>query len=243
LAVTADQLNSGTYRGRSIEVEGTLVSVDSHQGQYELILRNGDQSFRALGAENLRLDPGTFETGSRLRLRGIATSLFEFTHGIYPFVVVTDRVQVVSAPPWWSPRHVIGLVLACIALFVCIQLMLHRLQRWHMRSVLQEREQLAFEMHDTLAQSFTGIAYQLEAASIERRGERWIQMHIHNALKLVHMSHKEASRTIAALRPQYRDAASILDALKESAERLSDGGFQDVNTWSSSCESQNARRR
>src|SRR5258708_29494864 len=55
-------------------------------------------------------------------------------------------------------------------------------------------------------------------------------MYIDNALKLVHNSHKEASRTIGALRPQNRDAASILDSLKESAERLSDGGFLHITT-------------
>jgi signal transduction histidine kinase len=95
-----------------------------------------------------------------------------------------------------------------------------------MRSVLMEREELAFEIHDTLAQSFTGIAYQLQAASMERSGLTKVQTHIQNALQLVQMSHKEASRTIAALRPQLRDAAGILTALKESAERVSDGSVR-----------------
>jgi signal transduction histidine kinase len=47
---------------------------------------------------------------------------------------------------------------------------------------------------------------------------------------MVHLSHKEASRTIDALRPQYRDAAALLSALKESAERLSDGGGLSIST-------------
>src|ERR1019366_6066745 len=128
-------------------------------------------------------------------------------------------VEVVHGPPWWSTRHVLWLLLAVSAVFVVAQFLLHRLQQWHMRSVLREREQLAFEMHDTLAQSFTGIAYQLQAASHEKRGEDRVQAHIHNALKMVHLSHKEASRTIASLRPQYRDAAAIVSSLKETAER------------------------
>ena len=56
------------------------------------------------------------------------------------------------------------------------------------------------------------------------------QAHIRNALEMVHASHREASRTIAALRPQYRDAAGILSALKASAERLSDGGGLVITT-------------
>jgi len=103
-------------------------------------------------------------------------------------------------------------------------------QRWHIRSVLKEREELALEMHDTLAQSFTGIAYQLQAASLEHRGVDKVQAHIRNAIQMVKMSHKEASRTIAALRPQYQDATGILNALKEAAERLSDGGSLRITT-------------
>ena len=85
-------------------------------------------------------------------------------------------------------------------------------------------------MHDTLAQSFTGIAYQLQAASLERRGVDKVQAHIRNAIQMVQLSHKEASRTIAALRPQYQDATGILNALKEAAERLSDGGSLRITT-------------
>ena len=223
LLVTASQLTGGTYRGRSIEVEGTLVSATSGASGYELVLQDGNQSFRATGAKDFGLDPSELEPGSRVRLKGIATSLSDFTKDLYPFAVVTERIDLVSPPPWWSPAHLIWLTLIGLAIFICAQLMMNRLQKWHIRSVLKEREELALEMHDTLAQSFTGIAYQLQAASIERRGVDKVQAHIRNALTMVQMSHKEASRTIAALRPQYRDATGILTSLKEVAERLSDG--------------------
>jgi len=226
LFVTASQLTSGTYRGRSIEVEGDLISATSHTGGYEFILRDGSQYFRATGSSDLALDSGEFKLGSRVRLKGIATSLSEFTNDIYPFDVVTERVDLIRRPPWRSPVHVLWLTLTCIALFIGAQVLLHGLQKWHMRSVLMEREELAFEIHDTLAQSFTGIAYQLQAASMERSGLTKVQTHIQNALQLVQMSHKEASRTIAALRPQLRDAGGILTALKESAERVSDGSVR-----------------
>jgi signal transduction histidine kinase len=230
LAVTANQLTSGTYRGRSIEVEGVLKSAWVRPGGYDLVLQDGGLTFRATGSKDFQFDVSSLVVGSRLRLRGAATSLFEFTNGIYPFAVITDRVELVSSPPWWSPRRALLLGLLGIGVVLFAQFLLHRAQKWHMRSVLREREQLAFEMHDTLAQSFTGIAYQLQAASIERRGEGMMQTHIRNALEMVHVSHREASRTIAALRPQYRDAAGILAALKESGERLSDGGSLIITT-------------
>lgn len=230
LFVTASQLTGGTYRGRSIEVEGNLISATSAGDGYELILQDGNQYFRATGSSDFRVDPAELKVGSRLRLRGIATSLPQFTGDLYPFAVVTERIDVVSAPPWWSPQHVLWFIVACIALLILTQLVIHRLQKWHLRSVLREREELALEMHDTLAQSFTGIAYQLQAASLEQRGVDKVQAHIRNAIQMVQMSHKEASRTIAALRPQYRDSAGILNALKEAAERLSNGGNLRITT-------------
>jgi signal transduction histidine kinase len=207
-------------------VEGTVVSATSKASGYELVLQDGNQYFRATGHRDFRLNPEELVPGSRVRLQGLATSLSEFTNDLYPFAVVTERIDLVSPPPWWSPTHLAWLALISIALIICAQLFMHKLQTWHMRSVLKEREELALEMHDTLAQSFTGIAYQLQAASTEQRGPDKVQAHVQHALQMVQMSHKEASRTIAALRPQYRDATGILTALKEVAERLSDGAVR-----------------
>lgn len=229
LAVTAMQLTAA-YRGESIEVEGLVLSRSISGGRPELILRDGMQTFRALicgnsaGSENI-------VPGSRVRLRGTAAALPDLTHGIYPFTVIADQVQLLSPPSWWSPIHIAMLVFAAFGLLLAIQWLLYSLQRWHMRSVLREREQLAFEMHDTLAQSFTGIAYQLQAARAERNGESAVQAHLENALKMVKMSHRDASETIASLRPQHRDPPGILNALKQSAERLSTAG--DLNIFTS----------
>lgn len=223
LAVTASQLTS-LYRGEFIEVEGTVLSQSSADGKPELILRDGMQMFQALLYENHGTGPQNFAPGSRVRLRGTAIALPGYTHGLYPFTVIAYHVQLLSPPPWWSPTHIALLALGALGLWLAILWLLHKIQRWHMRSVLQEREQLAFEMHDTLAQSFTGVAYQLQAARAERNGQSAVQAHLENALNMVKVSHREASQTIASLRPQHRDPPGILNALKQSAERLSSAG-------------------
>jgi signal transduction histidine kinase len=230
LAVNADELTGGTYRGRFIELEATLISADTTSEGYQLLLRDRETTFSAVGSNDFHLEANRLRPGSRLRLQGTATSLSEFTHDLYPFIVVVNRVDVIAPPPWWSPEHIALAIAAIVALFLGAQFLLHRMQQWHLRAILKEREQLAYEMHDTLSQSFTGIAYQLEAANLERRGESQIRQHIQNALRMVHLSHREASRTIAALRPQFRDAAAILAALRSSALRMSDGGALAITT-------------
>jgi signal transduction histidine kinase len=222
LAVTASELTSGVYRGRTISIEGTLVNVNAQPSGYQLVLQDHDHQFCAIGLRDFPRRAAELEPGSRLRLLGTATSISRFTNDVYPFAVIVDHFEVLASPPWWSLRHILLLVLLAGALFLTAQLGLHRLQQWHLSSLLEEREQLAFEMHDSLAQNFTGIAYQLQAANQEKRGESFVRAHIAHALEMVQLCHKEASRTIAALRPQYRDAAAILTALRQSGERLSD---------------------
>ena len=224
--VTAAQLTNGAYRGRYISVVGTLISATQSATGYQLVLKDGDQVFNAVGANDFQLDPTRLEPGSRLRVRGNSTSLDQFTHRIYPFTVIAEYVEVMSAPPWWSLTHVMWVLFGLVLVFAVTHVLISRVREWHMQSILHEREQLAFEMHDTLAQSFTGIAYQLEAASMERRGVDQIRQHVKNALHMVSSSHREASRTIASLRPQYRDAGNIADALGELAERVSDGSVR-----------------
>jgi signal transduction histidine kinase len=225
-AVSAVQLTNGVYRGRYISVEGTLLSVEQNSSGYQLVLSDAGQIFNVIGSYSFQFDPSKLELGSRLQVRGNSTSLDQFTHGNYPFTVIAAHVEAISAPPWWSLTHVLCLLAGFLVLFALAQLLLNRVREWHMKSILREREQLAFEMHDTLAQSFTGIAYQLQAAGMERRGMEQVRQHIQNALHMVHLSHREASRTISSLRPQYRESADIASALGELANRLSDGSVR-----------------
>jgi signal transduction histidine kinase len=229
LAVTATQLTAN-YRGQWVEVEGTVLSEKDGEGPLELILQDQRQIFRALVYGSSLVKTAHFAPGSRVRLRGSATSALQLSNGMYPFTMVADKVELVSPPPWWSPAHIVLLVIGVIAVLLALQWLLHQIQRWQMRAMLREREELAYEVHDTLAQSFTGIAYQLQAARAERRGDGAVQEHIESALRLVSMSHREASRTIAALRPQHHDAPGILAALRQSAERLSAGGSLAIRT-------------
>ncbi|NUQ27323.1 MAG: histidine kinase, partial [Acidobacteriaceae bacterium] len=161
LAVNADELTGGTYRGRFIELEATLISANTTSEGYQLLLRDRETTFSAVGSNDFHLEANSLRPGSRLRLQGTATSLSEFTHDLYPFIMVVNRVDVIAPPPWWSPEHIALAIATIVALFLGAQFLVHRMQQWHLRAILKEREQLAYEMHDTLSQSFTGIAYQL----------------------------------------------------------------------------------
>ncbi|HSK95534.1 MAG TPA: sensor histidine kinase, partial [Euzebyales bacterium] len=87
--------------------------------------------------------------------------------------------------------------------------------------VLDERQRLAREIHDTLAQGLTGIITQLEAASraTERPAER--DRHIDTATRLARESLTEARRSVRALHPEPLDNARLPEALAVVGERRS----------------------
>lgn len=80
--------------------------------------------------------------------------------------------------------------------------------------VHEERRRLAREIHDTLAQDFTGIVTQLQAAERARAGddqEGWTH-HLGNALHLARGGLDEARRSVGAMTPAPLQAATLPDA-------------------------------
>ncbi|GIE77511.1 hypothetical protein Aph02nite_34610 [Actinoplanes philippinensis] len=82
----------------------------------------------------------------------------------------------------------------------------------HEAGVHNERQRMAGEIHDVLAQGLTGIVTQLEAAEAHP-GER--ERHLTAAKRLARESLAEARRSVQALRPQHLDAARLPEALDE----------------------------
>ncbi|WP_245566043.1 sensor histidine kinase [Thermocrispum municipale] len=87
--------------------------------------------------------------------------------------------------------------------------------------MLDERQRLASEIHDTLAQGFTGIITQLQAA--EQAADdpvRW-RRHLDTAAALARENLAEARRSVQALTPQALDKAPLPEALQDLTERWS----------------------
>ncbi len=86
--------------------------------------------------------------------------------------------------------------------------------------ILQERQRLAQEIHDTLAQGFTSIVMQLEAAEESLPVEaNPVRGHIDQARDTARASLAEARRLVQALRPSPLVQASLVEALKRVVER------------------------
>src|SRR6202140_5199739 len=83
-------------------------------------------------------------------------------------------------------------------------------------AVFEERNRMARDLHDTLAQGFTGVIIQLEAAedSISRGHQKEADKHLHRAASLARQSLSEARRSAHALRPDALERDNLWEALK-----------------------------
>jgi PAS domain S-box-containing protein len=83
-------------------------------------------------------------------------------------------------------------------------------------AILKERTRMARDIHDTLAQGFTGVIIQMEAAeeALLEQDPQHAMGHVRRARELARDSLGEARRSVHALRPQALEKAGFADALK-----------------------------
>lgn len=226
VSVTASQAATGKYDAMFIEVSGRLVGKEQGPGSTHIFqLEDGSQSFRAI------MNPGRSEflfdrvkLGSILRLRGVCVVDTALTQTLTPFVLLlrsNEDLQIITGPPWWSTGHVIAILIATLLLALVGVILYHRMEHWRLRAIFEERSRLAHEMHDTLAQSFAGIGYQLQAIRNQLpEGMGTLHQQLELASDLVSHSHEEARRSIAALRSETLESEDLLPALERCARSM-----------------------
>jgi signal transduction histidine kinase len=95
-------------------------------------------------------------------------------------------------------------------------------------AIVAERTRFARDIHDTLAQGFTGIMMQLNAAEQRLQGDSAdARAHIEKARQLATESLEEARRSVSALRADTHSNGTLLDAMEQIGRKLtSDSGVQ-----------------
>lgn len=87
--------------------------------------------------------------------------------------------------------------------------------------ILEERQRLAREIHDTLAQGFTSIVMHLEAAEGSLSGDpETLQNHIDRARSTARDSLDQARRVVQDLRPDLLEKGTLPDAIERTASRF-----------------------
>ena len=172
--------------GNFLSLQGKVKSATDD----ELELSDGENTiFVMIGAARDRLGDMP-EVGSVVEATGLCWSEFHnnYESDIYPaFLRFTlyphdaGDIRVIASPPWWTPFRLAALVLllaALLAVSFAWNLAVNRKAERRGRELyeerashaiaekkVEERTRLAVELHDSLSQTLTGIAMQLEVGN------------------------------------------------------------------------------
>jgi signal transduction histidine kinase len=231
LSVTPWQAASGAYDARFIEIQGHLMhEVHSENGFQVLDLTEGGEAFRALYPDRYGQALHKLRVNSLVRLRGVCVLGKVYTQDLIPFLIFlrsSDDVQVLQGPPWWTPWHLAFVAFFTVLLACSIQLSYFRFRQWQKDAISRERERIAHDIHDTMAQSFAGIGYQIQGlrtsvirnASVSREE---IAHELASTSDLVSRCHADASHTIEMLgAASTEEAGDLLWMLAERTYELS----------------------
>jgi signal transduction histidine kinase len=187
LRVTAYGCNVAASVTNLVTQQTAWIAFGEHfcvmSGRFGLRTLNANAKWR-----NIRVEPATSNDYYDLK-----------QHAAY-----VEHPVIVNGPPWWTPWHVGMLFTGVLTAALLAQLFYFRFKSWKTNTINRERERLAHEIHDTMAQGFAGIGYQLQgirtsiirAESLDARN---IADQLNVAYQLVRSCHEEASRTIAIL--------------------------------------------
>lgn len=227
--ITADEAATGDEDGRLVVLQGTLVrKLTASAKEMVLELEARGEVFRAIAeTDNYDGELTRLKPGSELQLTGVVRSDPGFA-GDSAFAVLLSPSQgalrVTREAPWWTPTHILSMTALFVALAVGGVMIYNEVKHQYLLHVLEERELLAHDMHDTVAQSFAGIGFQLRAVEDMLVLGKQPNQQLARAQAMARESHEELRRSITTLRSQVASLSNLAAALKACAERLVEGG-------------------
>lgn len=140
----------------------------------------------------------------------------------------------------WNRHHwlaVSGIVSLVLLIFLLLKLVFTHRRRYKAEqnlrlsesskhtAVMEERNRMARDMHDTLAPGFTGIIVQLQAAehAFANGYNDQANEHVHRAGDIARQSLGEVRRSLKALRSSALEQGSLLTALDTSIKEMTAG--------------------
>src|SRR4029450_11287495 len=186
--------------------------------------------------------PEPWDLGSTVRVTGVCrVPLDSMHHQSFGFEAVNFQVhlrspadvEIISSPPWWT-RERVGIVLlivftvllAAVGWAATLQSRVHRQtkmieEKAERHAVLEERNRIARDLHDTLTQSLAGGALQLEGIRGQLQGaSAAVREQFSVAVNMLRHSLAEARRSVMNLRALGLEESDLLHALEETTRSL-----------------------
>ena len=241
-------LVAGGEDARLVTTEGVLESVSEKNGRAVLMVRAGPLIVPAEIPVGMTALP-TMIPGSRVKLTGVCQvelgSRRKFAAVYRPesarlLLRSIEDVKVVEQASWWTVRRLAYALSAMLVVLIIAMIWASGLQSRNQRlkkEILarqeaeaevrrreEERKILATDLHDSLEQSLTGVALQLQAAGKQSDNE-----HLELAKRLLKHSREEVHRAVRDLREPFDGELDLGAALAGLIKRSSAGSAVDFS--------------
>jgi signal transduction histidine kinase len=237
------------YDSDLVECEAVIQEQWPALDGCRLKLSDGDTEFPAvlrLTNHNDNVFPQRWLPGARVRVAGIC-SVGVLSKSLAPGTMEPQLFQiqlrspadmvVLQPPSWWTSQHVAWLLGAAALMLLLAVGVIVWISRRHLRqqaiermkseaefsAVWNERNRMAREMHDTLAQGLSAISMQLEVVKRELSPEAKAREPLEVARSLARANMTEARNAIWNVRAQVLETGDLATALDDILRTLTEG--------------------
>ncbi|MDQ8181026.1 sensor histidine kinase [Pelagicoccus sp. SDUM812005] len=228
-----------------IRLTATLLEVQRYPESIELTLQGLGTTVRASLISHAELDSlPDWRPGSTVSVSGIATvgegetiplNGLWWSESLHLLLRSPSDLTILTPAPWWTPQRIAyglaGVLLLAIATIALIVLFSRRRLREQKQqramaesefsAILTERNRVAREIHDTLAQNIGAISVHLELVRPDVRDlKEDAQKHIQTAHKLARTALTDARDSIWNMRSQVLEKHDLGGALERIALQL-----------------------
>jgi len=244
-----DQIDP-SFHGKVIRTSGTIIDMPTRESgrDFAILKDNGRTILLDLSSAKQVMDDVAI--GYRVDVTGVCMANrepsalpqqhFQRVNGITLVVRDPKDVVVVSHPPWWTPQRLTVLVAVLLLVLVLIFIWNRLLQRVidrksrqllhehtaHIKAALrvEERTNLAVELHDSLSQNLSGVACQIAATKgTLPDGAEETSRHLSTAERMLLSCRTELRRCLWDLRENAISEKNFADAVRKTLDPVSVG--------------------
>jgi signal transduction histidine kinase len=235
------------HNGALVELDGRILSQSSTAEGCRLELAAGSNRFTALWpGQDEKSTPTTWQPGAVVRAIGICIVASE-APGILPgrlpsyslklILRSPADIQILRPGPWWTAARTAWVLGTAVGVLLLVLLGLFSLARQRLRqqalermkaetefaAIFNERNRIARELHDTLAQGLGSISLHLDVAKEQReRAPEQAARHLDIAHLTAQESLTEVRNSISNMRSHILENATLAEAVQQILRKLTE---------------------
>jgi len=240
--------NAINFADDLVSLEADLKEIVYSASELTLAMEVPGKVFKAvLNQPDNPSERPNWQPGSRVRIVGICSVTYDESKPLMgisrpqSFQILLRSpadLTILRAPSWWTLKHIsflLGIALVATLLVTGAIMMVARrrlreqeqqraMAEAEFTAILSERNRVAREIHDTLAQGLTATSVQLQLVENHANGaSKELVQHLNISQKLVRDSLEEARNSIWNMRSQILETGNLASALESILSHMLDG--------------------